>query len=146
MGKSNLQKLMEGTLIVIFGTYAPHKEKGYLIEIRNELRNKGYRNTKLVEDLPFKKFEPQDTPAVQDLKNSLYYVERCKIAIFVFTVQSAGGVHIEFTEASKLSNFCEKSIVCFEVKNDIKASSNLTYGLIDLNCPLFLQNKNCKWR
>ena len=126
---------MESVFIVIFGTYAPEEEKRYLIDIRDELRRRGYNNIKLVEDLPYKKIDQDDTPATQDLKNSLYYVERCQIALFIFTIRSAAGVHIEFTKASDLPKFCEKSILCFEVQDDIKATSILTQGLIDLNCP-----------
>lgn len=83
--------------VTIFG---PYQKEGLsrLEKLRDYLRSIGYSNTFLVKDLPDPKNLNEPDPDTFFTKKSLYYLQRCNTALFIFFKDVVhGSVTVEMT-------------------------------------------------
>jgi len=113
--------------IIIFGPYYPPQEKELLIKLKNDLRTDGFKNTRLVEDLP-----NYDDLLIRE--KSFLCLEYSDINFFIITSKGVqGGVTVELDEiipnAEALSF---KTVVFYEIRKNKESLSVLVKEGLEL--------------
>ncbi len=129
---NTLPRYLLETKIYLFGAYKPKDCKENLKEIRDFIKNKGFKNTYIVEDISDKKFMNVE-PIRRNVERSFFAIDDADILIFIFSKNDkSNGHYMEYQRFvdNHLKDKVDQVIIFIEKKLKIKSLQFLKGSLM----------------